>query len=125
MTTNISKTMPPVTGNSNDRSSIFILGRRAFFNKTYESYNVSNLPQFTDYSSIKNKKTSISYAKPLNDKSGDLRIQRLRLTSIGSGSSKLKNTETKIQFNKGPDNNLKNSPIYVRVRGSGGGRPKR
>ena len=24
-----------------------------------------------------------------------------------------------------PDNNLKNSPIYVRVRGSGGGRPKR
>ena len=125
MSTNISKTMPPVTGNSNDRSSTFILGRRAFFNKTYNSHISDNLPQFTDYSLVKNKETSISYAKPLNDKSGDLRIQRLRLNAIGSGTSKLKNGETKLQFNKGPDNNLKNSPIYVRVRGSGGGRPKR
>jgi len=125
MTTNISKTMPPVTGNSNDRSSTFILGRRAFFNKTYNSYVTTNLPQFTDYSSVKNKKTSISYAKPLNNQSGDLRIQRLRLNAIGSGTSKLKNTDDKLQFNKGADNNLKNSPIYVRVRGSGGGRPKR
>jgi len=125
MTTNISKSMPPVTGNSNDRSSTFILGRRAFFDKSYKSHISQNLPQFTDYSSVKEKKTSISYAKPLNDKSGDLRIQRLRLNAIGSGSSKLKNEQDKIQFNKGLDNNLKYSPVYVRVRGSGGGRPKR
>lgn len=123
MTTNILKTMPPVTGNSNDRTSTFILGRRAFFNKTYNSH-LSSLEN-RDYSSIKGKQTSISYSKPLNDKSGDLRIQRLRLNAIGSGTSKLKNSETKIQFDKGPDNNLKNSPVYVRVRGSGGGRPKR
>ncbi len=125
MTTNISKSMPPVTGNSNDRSSTFILGRRAFFDKSYKSHISENLPQFTDYTSIKDKKTSISYAKPLINQSGDLRTQRLRLNAIGSGTSKLKNGETKLQFNKGPDNNLKNSPIYVRVRGSGGGRPKR
>jgi protein subunit release factor A len=125
MNTNITKTMPPVTGNSNDRTSTFVLGRRAFFNETYKSYISKNLPEFTDYSSIKDKKTNISYAKPLNNQSGDLRIQRLRLNAIGSGSSKLKNGETKLQFNKGPDNNLKNSLIYVRVRGSGGGRPKR
>ena len=125
MTTNISKSMPPVTGNSNDRSSTFILGRRAFFDKSYKSHISQNLPQFTDYSSVKEKKTSISYAKPLNDKSGDLRIQRLRLNTIGSGSSKLKNDQDKVQFTKGSDNNLKNSPIYVRVRGSGGGRPKK
>ena len=123
MNTNITKTMPPVTGGSNDRSSMFTLGRRAFSNKTYVSHLFSL--ENRDYSSIKGKQTSISYAKPLNNQSGDLRIQRLRLNAIGSGSSKLKNGETKLQFNKGPDNNLKNSPIYVRVRGSGGGRPKR
>ena len=125
MTTNISKSMPPVTGNSNDRSSTFILGRRAFFDKSYKSHISQNLPQFTDYSSVKEKKTSISYAKPLNDKSGDLRTQRLRLNAIGSGSTKLKNEQDKVQFTKGSDNNLKYSPVYVRVRGSGGGRPKR
>lgn len=123
MSTNISKTMPPVTGNSTDRSSMFTLGRRAFFNKTYNSH-LSSLEN-RDYSSIKGKQSSISYAKPLNNQSGALRIQRLRLTAIGSGSSKLKNADDKLQFNKGPDNNLKNSPIYVRVRGSGGGRPKK
>ena len=123
MNTNITKTMPPVTGGSNDRSSMFTLGRRAFSNKTYVSHLFSL--ENRDYSSIKGKQTSISYAKPLNNQSGDLRIQRLRLTAIGSGSSKLKNADDKLLFNKGPDNNLKNSPIYVRVRGSGGGRPKR
>ena len=123
MNTNITKTMPPVTGGSNDRSSMFTLGRRAFSNKIYNSH-LSSLEN-RDYSSIKGKPTSISYAKPLNNLSGDLRIQRLRLNAIGSGSSKLKNADDKLQFNKGADNNLKNSPIYVRVRGSGGGRPKR
>lgn len=123
MNTNITKTMPPVTGGSNDRSSMFTLGRRAFSNKIYISH-LSSLEN-RDYSSIKGKQTSISYAKPLNNQSGDLRIQRLRLNAIGSGSSKLKNADDKLLFNKGPDNNLKNSPIYVRVRGSGGGRPKR
>lgn len=125
MNTIITKTMPPITGGSNDRTSTFSLGRRAFFYKTYNSYNTNNLPQFTDYSSIKNKESSINYAKPLNNMSGDLRIQRLRLNAIGSGSTKLKNDQDKVQFTKGSDNNLKNSPIYVRVRGSGGGRPKR
>lgn len=123
MNTNITKTMPLVTGGSNDRSSMFSIGRRAFSNKTYISH-LSSLEN-RDYSSIKGKQTSISYAKPLNNQSGDLRIQRLRLNAIGSGSSKLKNADDKLEFNKGADNNLKNSPIYVRVRGSGGGRPKR
>ena len=123
MSTNITKTMPLVTGGSTDRSSMFSLGRRAFFNKTYNSH-LSSLEN-RDYSSIKGKQTSINYAKPLANQSGDLRIQRLRLNAIGSGTSKLKNADDKLQFNKGPDNNLKNSPIYVRVRGSGGGRPKR
>ena len=122
MNTNITKTIPRDTAGSGDRSSIFSLGRRAFFNKTYNSH--LSLLENRDYSSIKGKQTSISYAKPLTNQSGDLRIQRLRLNAIGSGSSKLKNTDDKLHFNKGSDNNLKNSPIYVRVRGSGGGRPK-
>ena len=123
MNTNITKTMPPITGGSNDRSSMFSLGRRAFFNKTYNSH-LSSLEN-RDFSSIKGKQTSISYAKPLHNQSGDLRLQRLRLTAIGSGTTKLNITDDTLQFNKGPDNNLKYSPIYVRVRGSCGGRPKR
>ena len=57
MNTNITKTMPQVTGDS-----MISLGRRAFFNKTYNSH-LSSLEN-RDYSSIKGKQSSMIHAKP-------------------------------------------------------------
>lgn len=115
----ISKSMPRMTGGTADRDSTFVLGRRAFFNNTSKSYESNNVGKNVDYSKVLKKDSSNVYAKPLPNKSGDLRIQRLRLATIGSGSSKLKDNNDFVSFvNDGPDRNLVNSALS-RVRGGG------
>ena len=118
---NFSKSMPQKFRNS-DGGNSFILGRRAFFNNTSDSYSVKNVSKNIDYSDVLGKKSSIIYGKPLEDNSSELRIQRLRLSAVGSGSSRLKNADDKISF-KSTDLNLVNNALS-RVRGSGATGPK-
>ena len=119
-----SKTLPKVSGGVYDRDSSFILGRRAFFNNNHKTHNINNVNKQIDYSKV-NKESSNIFAKPLQNTDSNLRIQRLRLSTIGSGTSKLKSNENKISFIKdGPDYNYINNTL-AKVRGSGGYRPKR
>ena len=68
------------------------------------------------------------YAKPLPNKSADLRIQRLRLTTVGSASSKLKNENDQISYKgRNPDLNYDNytNRVLSRVRAGGSVAPKK
>jgi len=117
--TAISKIMPTMSGGTADRDSSFVMGRRAFFNHNSVSHNANNVNKNIDYSSVKGTKSSIVYGKPLNDKSGNLRIQRLRLSAVGGGSSKLKNANDSVNFNRTtPDVNFQ-THVLSRVRGGG------
>ena len=58
-----------------------------------------------------------------NNNSSDLRIQRLRLSTVGSSSLRVPDNNTNISY-KSVDQNFVNS-ARSRVRGSGGGGPKR
>jgi hypothetical protein len=111
-----SKSMPSNGSNVSDRTSTFILGRRAY---NFSSHNPNNVNKNIDYSSVLNKESSIIYGKPLNNTSSDLRIQRLRLSTIGIASTRIKNNNDYIQSNgKNQDTNLINN-VLTRVRGSG------
>lgn len=111
-----SKKMPSNGSNVSDRTSTFILGRRAY---NFSSHNPSNVNKNIDYSSVLRKPSSIVYGKPLNDTSNDLRIQRLRLATIGIASMRVKDSNDYIQLNgKNQDKNLVNN-VLSRVRGSG------
>lgn len=103
----IDKKMPPKFDYS-DHSISFVLARKAFFNKTYDSYLSHNLPQ---------NNSSINNPKPLYDKSSDLRTQRLRMTAIGSGNSKLKNLNDEVRF-KAVNQNYVNTAL-TKVKGYG------
>ena len=96
-----SKYMPKKFGSS-DGTSNFALGRKAFANKIYESHLPQNLPSIK---SSTNTSESGNKPKPLTDKSSDLRIQRLRLMTIGNASTSIKNNNDKITFGK-EDKNL-------------------
>jgi hypothetical protein len=116
MSKHISKSMPSNGSNVTDRTSTFILGRRAF---NFSSHNSENLKKNADYSSITNKVTSNVCAKPLENMSSDLRLQRLRLATIGNSSMSLKNDKDFIQLNgKNQDVNYVNN-VLSRVRGGG------
>jgi hypothetical protein len=126
MSTIINKNMPNMSGGTSDRDSSFILGRRAFLNSSHNSHNSQYLAKNLNYDEIKNKKTSILYAKPLQNMGSDLRTQRLRLTTIGGGSLKVKNSNDPVSFtrtDKNGDKNLVNN-VLSRVRGTGGYKPK-
>jgi hypothetical protein len=111
-----SKNMPSNGSNVSDRTSTFILGRRAY---TFSSHNPSNVNKNMDYSSVLGKPSSIVFGKPLNNVSNDLRIQRLRLNTIGVASMRVKDSNDYIQLNgKNQDKNLINN-VLTRVRGSG------
>lgn len=111
-----SKKMPSNGSNVSDRTSTFILGRRAY---NFSSHNPSNVNKNIDYSSVLGKPSSIVYGKPLNDTSNDLRIQRLRLATIGIASMRVKDSNDYIQLNgKNQDKNVVNN-VLSRVRGSG------
>lgn len=122
MSKQVSKNMPSNGSNVTDRTSTFILGRRAF---NFSSHNSENLKKNLDYSSVTNTITSNVYAKPLENMSSDLRIQRLRLATIGNASMVLKNDKDFIQLNgKNQDVNYVNN-VLSRVRGGGYVAPKK
>jgi hypothetical protein len=111
-----SKNMPSNGSNVSDRTSTFILGRRAY---NFSSHNPNNVNKNIDYSSVLKKPSSIIYGKPLNNTSSDLRIQRLRLSTIGIASMRIKDSNDYIQLNgKNQDINLINN-VLSRVRGGG------
>jgi hypothetical protein len=120
-----SKQMPSNGSNVSDRTNTFSLGRNAFSKNINNTHLISNMNKNIDYSSVLNKQSSIVYGKPLNNVSSDLRIQRLRLTTIGSASIKLKNSLDNIHLNgKNSDNNYVNN-VVTRVRGGGSIAPKK
>ena len=122
MSKHISKNMPSNGSNVTDRTSTFILGRKAF---NFSSHNSENLKKNADYSSVTNKSTSNVCAKPLENMSSELRIQRLRLATIGNSSMILKNDNDFIQLNgKNQDSNYVNN-VLSRVRGGGYRAPKK
>lgn len=122
MSTRVCKNMPSNGSNVTDRTSTFILGRRAF---NISSHNSENLKKNLDYSSLENKLTSNVCAKPLENMSSDLRIQRLRLSTIGNSSMILKNDKDVTQLNgKNQDVNYVNN-VLSRVRGGGYIAPKK
>ena len=106
----ISKMMPQKFRGA-DGGNTFMLGRKAFSNKIHESHLVGNIGSNIDFTSCK-----LNCSKPLPDKSADLRIQRLRLSTIGSGSTRLKNNDDEIRF-KSADINFVNR-VLRKVRGS-------
>ena len=111
-----SKSMPSNGSNVSDRTSTFVLGRRAY---NFSSHNPNNVNKNIDYSSVLGKPSSIIRGKPLNDTSNDLRIQRLRLSTIGIASMRVKDSKDYIQLNgKNQDTNLINN-VLSRVRGGG------
>ena len=115
-----SKNMPQKSLISDNQTS-FILGRRAFFNKIYLSHKTENLSKNLNYKDYSVRQIT----KPLEDKSSDLRTQRLRLATIGSGSSKLKDSNDKVSFvKKNGDINYVNN-VLSRVRGGGSVPPKK
>ena len=108
--------MPSNGSNVSDRTSSFSLGRQGY---NFSSHNPTNVNKNIDYSSVLGKPSSIIYGKPLNNTSSDLRVQRLRLNTIGAGSMRVKNSNDYIQLNgKNQDVNLINN-VLSRVRGSG------
>jgi hypothetical protein len=121
----LSKQMPSNGSNVSDRTSSFILGRNAFIKNINNTHLISNMNKNINYSSVLGKQSSIVYGKPLNNVSNDLRIQRLRLTTIGGASIKLKNGLDNIHLNgKNNDNNFVNN-VVTRVRGGGSIAPKK
>ena len=122
MSKNVSKNMPSNGSNVTDRTSTFILGRKAF---NFSSHNSENLKKNLDYSSVLNNQSSNVFAKPLENMSSDLRIQRLRLSTIGNSSMILKNDSDVTQLNgKNQDVNYVNN-VLSRVRGGGYIAPKK
>ena len=120
-----SKNMPQKSLTSDNQTS-FVLGRRAFFNKTYLSHESNNLSKNLNYSTTQyNNNILKQTSKPLENKSSDLRTQRLRLAAIGSGSSKLKDSNDQVSFvKKNGDLNYVNTALS-RVRGGGSVAPKK
>tara|TARA_Y100000768_G_scaffold29889_1_gene19854 strand:+ start:394 stop:774 length:381 start_codon:yes stop_codon:yes gene_type:complete len=116
-TNNLYSKKMPIKFQSNDGTNTFILGRKAFMNNIHNSHLPKNLPK--NNSSNDPLKTP----KPLTDKSYDLKIQRLRLTSIGNASTKLKDINDSINFGSS-DINYINSRLS-KVRGSGSIAPKK
>ena len=122
-TVTLSKNMPQKF-NVADSGNSFILGRKAFFNNTYQSHKIENLGN--NNSSTNSVKTnrlgteSGNNPRPLPNKASGLRTQRLRLSTIGSGSVKLKDSSDKVsykqEFHKNVINNAK-----TEVRGGGAG----
>lgn len=117
----LSKNMPQKF-NVADGGNSFILGRRAFFNNTYKSHQIENLGN--NNSSTNSVKThrleteSGNNPKPLPNKGSDLRTQRLRLSAVGGGSTRLKDSNDKVSYKPEDHKNIVNN-AKTRVRGGG------
>lgn len=109
-----SKMMPTTTNNFSERSSNFSIARKAFIKNIDLSHKNENLSN-----NLKNN-NKLDIPKPIENKSNDLRIQRLRLSTIGFGSMRLKDSNDTINYKgKSPDNNyVNNRRSYIRAGGS-------
>jgi hypothetical protein len=122
---NFSSKMPTNGSNVSDRTNSFTLGRSAYIKNINNTHLINNMNKNIDYSNVLGKHSSIVYGKPLNNVSGDLRIQRLRLTTIGAASMRLNNNNSNIYLNgKNNDFNFVNNAL-TRVRGGGSVAPKK
>lgn len=117
----LSKNMPQKF-NVADGGNSFILGRRAFFNNTYKSHQIENLGNNnSSTNSIKTDRLgteSGNNPKPLPNKGSDLRTQRLRLSAVGGGSTRLKDSNDKVSYKPEDHKNIVNN-AKTRVRGGG------
>ena len=122
-TVRVSKNMPQKF-NVADGGNSFILGRKAFFNNTHESHKIENLGN--NNSSTNSAKThrltteSGNNPRPLPNNASDLRTQRLRLSAIGSGSTRLKDSNDKVSYKPKYDIDIINN-ARTRARGGGAG----
>ena len=119
--TTISRNMPQKFSVA-DGGNSFILGRRAFFNNNHQSHQVQNLGNNNSSNNSKKvdrlKTESGNNPRPLPNKGSDLRIQRLRLSAVGAGSSKLKDATDKVSYKPEDHKNVINN-ARTRVRGGG------
>ena len=112
--TNISKVMPKKFAYS-DGGNGFMLGRRAFSQNIHMSHESSNLPVNNSSNSYKSSSASGIVPKPLiNNNGAGMRLQRLRLSTIGSSSLRVSETDAEISY-KSVDRNLVNRALN-RVR---------
>ena len=102
----------PIKFQTSDGENSFNLGRKAFINNIHTSHLSNNLPENNS------SNNPLKIPKPLSDKSSDLRIQRIRLTTIGNSSTKLKNVNDYINFGKEDINFVNNRLNKVRAGGS-------
>lgn len=120
-TVTFSKNMPQKF-NIADGGNSFILGRKAFFNNTYQSHKIENLGN--NNSSTNSAKThrlkteSGNNPRPLPNIDSNLRIQRLRLSAIGSGSVKVKDSNDNVSYKPTDNYNVVN---HAKTRAKGGG----
>ena len=112
----ISKKMPQKFGYS-DSGNLFMLGRRAFTNNIHISHQINNLSVNNSIASNKPSLANGVAPKPINDGGSGLRLQRLRLSTVGSSSLRVENPNDTISF-KSLDKNLVNNRLS-RVRSSG------
>ena len=101
----------------------FSLGRKAFLKKINETHRPENSGKNIDYTSVQGLQSSNVFGKPINNNGAGLRTQRLRLSATGIASLKV-NTENEQVILGKADVNYVNS-VRSRLRGSGGGGPKR
>lgn len=116
-TANISRNMPQKFSVA-DGGNSFILGRRAFINRNFQSHKVYDLGN--NNSSTNSKRSeSVNNSRPIPNNASNLRIQRLRLFTIGAGSLLLKDANDKISY-KSEDhiNIIKNAKTRVKAGGA-------
>ena len=91
--------------------------------KGIETHRPENSGKNIDYTSVQGLQSSNVFGKPINNNGAGLRTQRLRLSATGIASLKV-NTENEQVILGKADVNYVNS-VRSRLRGSGGGGPKR
>jgi hypothetical protein len=104
----LSKNMPPKFSVA-DGGNSFAIARKAFANATHTSHLIDN---------VANNNSSMTNPKPLPNQGSDLRTQRLRMTAIGGGSTKLSNANDTVSFKQTSHINIVNN---ARSRARGGG----